>query len=313
MDTSIAQEIIECLPNDRTIFHYFKDKYSPILLKYIAGNGKKISEIKSSSFGKLLSKPIIKSVLAKSGDGEIAAHDFDNLWDQYSEPFILTIDTWGDEDWKYNQTSRPGVNLVLQLNFSGVHDQYYNKLIKPNNGETPFDYGGHPTNQSARNTLAWARIDLDLQNNEALIEEIQNDWLRIADRKHARFMRCISTCRAPRCYEFKGINGSFEELNEYVAKLNNYKRIWAEAMLAAAIWFIRDEIGINNIFYHTHETGSKLKHIDYRHPPKSLYTKLPKQFCFDTTEQIPIMLESNSASRRLLKKVKNKQWFYLEL
>ncbi|THB71671.1 MAG: hypothetical protein D6B28_06940 [Gammaproteobacteria bacterium] len=313
MDTLIAQEIIKCLPSGRTIFHYFKDRYSPILLKYIVGNGKKISEIKSSNFGKLLSKPIVKPVLAKSGNGEIAAQDFDNLWDQYSEPFILTLGTWGDDDWKYNQTSRPGVNLVLQLNFSGVHDEYYNKLIKPSSGTTPFDYGCHPTNKSARNTLAWARIDLDLQNNEALIEEIQNDWLRIADRKRARMMRYISNNRVPNRYEFQGINCSYQELNEYVAKLENYKRIWDEAMLAAAIWFIRDEIGITNIFYHTHETGSKLKHIDYAHPPKSIYTKLPKQFCFSETEQIPIMLESNSASRRLMKKIKYKQWYYLEL
>ncbi|MBT3027590.1 MAG: hypothetical protein KME48_10520 [Candidatus Thiodiazotropha sp. (ex Ctena orbiculata)] len=29
-----------------------------------------------------------------------------------------------------------------------------------------------------RETLAWARLDVDLERNEVLIEEVQSDWVR---------------------------------------------------------------------------------------------------------------------------------------
>ncbi len=44
-----------------------------------------------------------------------------------------------------------------------------------------FKYTGHPIHKT-RNSIAWARIDLDYLTGEVLIEEIQNDWLRQAKR-----------------------------------------------------------------------------------------------------------------------------------
>ena len=43
-----------------------------------------------------------------------------------------------------------------------------------------------------RETLAWARIDLDLVSSEALVEEIQSDWVRCANRLKRRLSRCGS-------------------------------------------------------------------------------------------------------------------------
>lgn len=41
-------------------------------------------------------------------------------------------------------------------------------------------YHGHPVRKDDVETLAWARIDLDFASNQALIEEIQSDWVKNA-------------------------------------------------------------------------------------------------------------------------------------
>ena len=38
----------------------------------------------------------------------------------------------------------------------------------------PFEWTSHPVHEGRHRTLAWARIDLDWESGEALIEEIQN-------------------------------------------------------------------------------------------------------------------------------------------
>ncbi len=314
METNTAKEIIECLPDDRTLFYYFKDRYCPVLLKYYAGQGKKISDIKSSRFSKLLNKPIAKKLLSNCGNGFISANDCDSLWDTKPDVFALTLSTWGGKDWKYHQTSRPGVNLVLQLNFSNKHDQIYKEKIKPCGNYKPFDCCSHPTNKGNRNTLAWARIDIDFNGDEALIEEIQNDWIRYAKWELEEMEEILrKRPNATPSEDLYGINGSYQQLKSYVDELNYYLKIWPEAMLTAAISFIKEEIGINNIYYHSFETGAKLKHIGYTKPPKSLYTKLPEQFCFTKTKTVPKMLETNSSTRRILKKIPSKEWYQLNL
>jgi hypothetical protein len=83
-------------------------------------------------------------------------------------------------------TSRRGFNLVLQLNFSSRHDEPYRKLVDPDDYR-PFELGGHPVAKGALHTLAWSRLDIDLNTGEALIEEIQTDWIREAlwERRYA--------------------------------------------------------------------------------------------------------------------------------
>lgn len=56
----------------------------------------------------------------------------------------------------------------------GVKFFYYQRLGCPG---SHFNYCGHPVSRQ-RNTLAWARLDLDLNSATALIEEIQSDWIR---------------------------------------------------------------------------------------------------------------------------------------
>lgn len=49
-----AKEIIECLPRDRTLFYYYKDRYAAWILESITQQGEKISDLKKSCYGGLL-------------------------------------------------------------------------------------------------------------------------------------------------------------------------------------------------------------------------------------------------------------------
>ncbi len=49
------------------------------------------------------------------------------------------------------------------------------------------------------------------------------------------------------------------------------------------MWFLRTELGIRRIFYHTFDSGVKLNRIAGTRPPRSLYTRLPSRFCFRET------------------------------
>jgi hypothetical protein len=68
-------------------------------------------------------------------------------------------------------------------------------------------------------------------------------------------------------------------------------------MLTAALDFLHREIGIHRVFYHTFETGRAFKGI-YRDPPRSLYTTLPRRFCFQPTREAPRMLMESKAWQR---------------
>ena len=52
MDQADIDEIIACLPTGRTLFPYFKDRYTLMLLSYFVGAGKPMRAIKQSPFGR---------------------------------------------------------------------------------------------------------------------------------------------------------------------------------------------------------------------------------------------------------------------
>ena len=316
MDKQLVNEIIDCLPKERTLFRYFKDRYALILLKHFIGDEMDIREIKNSRMASLLQKPVMREFLANIGSGKLTNADLKDFWlnDMYS--FVLTLDQWGGDNPAWDQTSRKGHNIVLQLNFSNQHDGAYVNLVKPRS-PSALNYYGHPVYKRkdvrfVRETLAWARIDLDFDTNEALIEEIQSDWVRegsslLHDAKHY----------SQRGYEsltWWNVEGHINDLVEYCEKvLKPYQDMWSEAMLAAAIEFIKSELGIKTIYYHTDTTGYRVKRINYDKPPKSLYQKLPKQFCFDKVGEAPEFLTQDKTFRRIYKKVENPAWFRMQL
>lgn len=269
-----VNQIIRRLPKGRTLFYYFRNRYSLMLLSYLVGNGMEKEEVKSSAFGKLLSKPIVREAVANHGKRFLTSEVFESAWPGDPECYLLTLGRWGGRPTLYGyQTSRAGFNLVLQLNFCSRHNRQYRSLIKPE-GEHPFEAWGHPIARQGFHTLAWSRIDIDVESGCALIEEIQNDWIRMAQ-----------------WYVERKLGG--ENARKYLGKvLKPHIAMWDEAMLTATVWFLREEIGIRRIFYHTYESGAQLKHIYGRLPPRSLYTTLPRKFCFQETGERPAFLRN---------------------
>lgn len=320
MKEAFVQEIIACLPKDRSLFYYFKDRYALMLLSHFVGDGKTIREIRESRMARLLHKPLMKPIIQEAGHGWLNRSMLESFWPQKYECYRLTLGQWGVRSQcrrLYDQTSRCGVNLVLRLNFSGKHNRQYEHLIVPSDYH-PFKCYSHPIERTRDHTLAWARIDMDFDQNEALIEEIQTDWIRFAVRAKAvvemvenggisRHQAVPNYVRCLRCEPKALIRYVSEILKPHIA-------VWDEAMLAASIWFLKEEIGIGNIFYHTYDSGARFKRISGQKPPKSLYTVLPRKFCFKETNAAPQFLahKKNKYIRKLLQH-KQTRFFILEI
>ena len=129
MDGTQLSEVLDELPRGRTLFPYFKDRYALMLLAYAVGEGVAVAELKRRRVGALLDRPPVREVLAQRGDGRLSAADLAAHWPERPEAFLLTVTVWGcsphsraaREAWW--QTSRPGWNIVLQLNFSTAYQQ----------------------------------------------------------------------------------------------------------------------------------------------------------------------------------------------
>ena len=304
MDAELAKEVIQCLPKHRTLFRYYKGHFANLLLSFVGEHYQTVSSLKNSPFQRLTTHPEVKAVLASRGDGRLNAADFMQVWHEPSYCFRLTVGCWEGLDSRYDQVSRRGLNLVLQLNFSNQHNELYKTLYKPTQPDV-FNYSGHPvasSNQGSNDeeTLAWARIDLDEGLNEALIEEIQSDWVREAKWEAARIERYKKRNLIASGYLSKANQQNrLRYLNEVMAP---YYTLWQEVMLAATLWFIFRELGIARIYTHTPEGGGLVKRIAYRQPPRSIYSTLPKRFCFQKCSDPPGFLATHTPYKRLAKK-----------
>lgn len=298
MTADEIDQIVACLPRGKTVFHYFADRYAVLLLGRLMREPTRVADLKRSSLDRLLRRPLVAELLRRCADGLVEPDLFRFAWAEPAEPYLLGLGRWGEErrhppPANYHQTSRPGLNLVLQLNTTSRHDRPCGRWVVPR-GDHPFVYPGHPVAiGTGRTTLAWARLDIALDDGEALIEEIQSDWVREAQ----QLMRNLASCRSDAerdaylrdCCE----SISLEGVRRYAATvLPFHARFWAEAMLTAAIWFLRDELGVRRIYFHTYDGGNRLKGLDACFaPPRSLYTDLPRRFCFAQTAEPPRLLE----------------------
>jgi len=227
---------------------------------------------------------------------------FDN-----SEPFVLTLGEWGcKKDWSWNQTSRPGSNLVLQLNLSRKWSKKFESLQK----ETANEYTGfhHPVSNSRSATLAWARMDMDFETDEVLIEEIQSDLFKDILSMH-NDAKLEQKEKSKTFYNWGATIRTDEFLNFSEAFIKQFGKSWQEAMLAASVYFVFEELGCSKIYYHSFETGNQMKNLDSCKPPKSLYTDLPKKFCFESIDSAPEFLSKEKRIRRKLKKLDGGRWF----
>ena len=283
MDKLEVQEIIDCLPRGRTPFYYFKDRYALMLMRLAFEKPVSKGDIREAGLGRLLEKPIVKAVMGARGSGVVAPEICDYFWPDDYRSYSLQLGWWGSQDRECDQISRGGYNLVLRLNFSLRHTGRYHHLVDPE-GNYPFENWSHPISRGKQRTLAWSRMDIDMRRGEALIEESQTDWLR--DALQAR-RRAEKYRRSIMLYGRRVMSANVIEYVDNV--LGPHMKVWDEAMLAATIWFLRAEIGVSRIYYHTHESGAALKRILYCKPPRSLYTALPKRFCFQPTDERPAM------------------------
>ncbi|MCW8876103.1 MAG: hypothetical protein OQJ89_10520 [Kangiellaceae bacterium] len=311
MNNRTLREVIECLTEGRKLVQYSEDAYAFYLLdKYCESNpGATVSQVKQSAFSKLMEKPEIKSIIAKSGKGKLSGDMFRHYYTLEPQEFVITLSSWGcKEDYRWDQTSRPGVNLVMQLNLTNQHDEILRDLKI--NGEE-FKFYSHPIHDS-KSSLSWARIDFDFDSGEALIEELQTDWIRrAAKHNHLARKHQLQGCST---YFVYGDEFNVVEMLQYTGELlNKYQKSWMEVTLFYAIELIKEEIGIGNIFYHSYETGAVVKNISGTLPPRSLYTQLPKKFCFTQCKEGPGFIMEDRKAKRRLKKAKNASWFKLAI
>ncbi len=312
MKKEILDETIACLPEERTLFHYFKGQYAYQLLSYASRKQSTVKAIKQSVYQRLLNQQDIKLLLAEQGSGELSPDLFQPIWKENSQPFVLTVDRWGNNNrWDY-QTTRKGCNLVLQLNFSEMHNRSYHRLVKPKD-DYIFNYSGHPVMDRRRRgryreTLAWSRIDLDMESGEALIEEIQSDWVR-------RVKSCLKGIKAGSTpWLLDWCQCSTDDFIIYAEKvLAPFYTLWAEAMLSSSIHFIFRELGIDRIYYHSHESGQKIKQVTGGVPPRSLYSDLPRKFCFQITDRDPEFIKKDRSFIRKKRSLKQVTWYKLEI
>lgn len=313
MDKKLLDEIIACLPKERTLFRYARNDYALMLLSRYVGKGMKITDLRRSPFGKLLEKPAIRNLMTDTGSGCVSGDLFDYVYVKGRQDFLLTVGRWNERQSRYNQTTRNNANLVLQLNFNSGHDQAFERFVDKED-DWYFGNFSHPILKKGersyyRNTMAWIRMDIKFDTDEVLIEEVQNDWLRDA---HDWLKDKQSDLKNSKSEQEK--KRLLLAISEYMEKtLAHYYLLWDEAAMSAAINFVIDELGIGNIYYHTFDTGNVLKGMWDSHPPRSLYTDLPRKFCFVLTNEAPRMFGKSTVAKRKLRKVSNPHWYQLKM
>lgn len=302
-----AREILAYLPKGKTLFAYERDHYCVMLARWLVEAGWSARAIRQSRFSRVLDKPRLKGFLNERGRLQLAAQDFVWLAPERPAQWRLTAATWGSEsDFQYFQISRPGRNIVLQLNFPHSHNAALAQLLDPTVSKA-FSNTYHPHSRR-ENTLAWARLDVDLESGSALIEEIQSDWIRRVEHR-ARYPRSLYNWLRRNCTgaEMPAYRDFALSLFRYQKRvLKPLARDWQEVMLAAALHFLIDELGVKNIYMHEFDSGNRLKCIDekYRLPPRSIYTTLPRKFCFQNGRPAPEFLVEALRHRRKSGKLK---------
>ncbi len=254
-----ATTLRDRLSIERRLFVYFPDRYALVRLARFVGNGMAVREVRASALGRMLDRPAVKQVVSRCG-GVLTAEALSYAWPGRVDTYSLSFGTW-----RVVQTTRKGFNLVVHLDLPKGWDRL---VVKDPGEERPvLGYHGHPHAEDAL-TFAWARVDLDLEHGEALIEEIQSDAAR------------------------DGRSGVMWSDSAKVLKRlpRSVYDTWADATLAATLEVLELELGIRTVWFHTHDGGRVAKSISGRAPPRSLYTDLPRRFGFVEVDEQPAMI-----------------------
>lgn len=274
----------QSLPPLPFLFDYGKDDFAFHLLARQVGRGTTIGKLKASPLARLLTK----AGSAAQPNGRIDQLDVSQaLAQRPKQSFPITARAWGDNpgpnfDRHYYQTARPGFNLVLQLNLPEPFWRDFRALCAPLERD-PYNFYFHPARKSGPPTLGWARIDLDWDTREALIEELQSDWVSsgILGREY-------------RGEEDPDLSGHKHNIRTYLNHvLPAVETLWPEALLWLCIHVLTQYFHINAIAIYDYETGNKTKAEDGDTVgPRSLYEALPKRFCFEKRAGAPRFLKA---------------------
>jgi hypothetical protein len=310
-------EIMACLPKGRTLFPYYRDRYAALLLAWAFPQPVTVAEVKQSRYAGLINKTVIRDAIARRGDGIIDHDMLAMIWADPCDQFLLTLGRWGGGERCWQQTSRAGFNLVLQVNLHDGYRRWFDKYV-PQDERWLFNNYGHPVLRERegrfyRPTLGWVRLDIDLHTGEVLLEEVQSDWLRDLrtlqswhSAKRAADQAADNACNS--------VDAEDAVVRAYCdIMLNRLGKIWSELLMAAALWFVREELGVRDVWFHTYDSGCELKRIKGDRPPKSLYTSLPRKFCYTATREPPRFLQRDKSFRRAVRGKPAPQWFHLQL
>lgn len=232
--------------------------------------------------------PLALADLDNTGTGRIADAAIMTALSPNCRTYPISLTGWavGARDTSWRQVSRSGGNLVVQVNFPEEHDFLFYRYLNTNTRKR-IEYENHPVRTTGTPTMAWVRLDICQDTGVALIEEVQSDWFRFVRASIRQLERAQPRTRHLR------------NLQSYEAQLlDQYGKGWAKVALLAALNFLRFELGIRDVFMHQPRTGAALKHIRSTQPPVSVYSKLPKAFCFQPSRDIPKFL-SKPCSKRL--------------
>ncbi|MEM9879357.1 MAG: hypothetical protein AAF862_08780 [Pseudomonadota bacterium] len=277
-------------------FLYSKGDYAFQLLHRQVGAGASARVLKSSGYRALLHQPRVQGAL--SGSGILDQGDCERAQHKGKEhAFPVSWRAWGrarKPAWqrRHHQMARPGLNLVLQLNLPHAHLRDFRALCGPKHRD-PFNHVHHPARRSGDVTLAWARLDLDLGTREALIEELQSDWINNAKDDYA--WGCIDDLN------YQAPEHRRDLYFKYVLK--EMQQLWAEALLSAALYMLCEILRLRHIYIYDYATGCGFKTGSVKHPvgPVSLYEKLPKAFCMEKREIVPDFLAEAFEDEDVLK------------
>lgn len=320
-DISLIRQV---LPETMT-FHHYPDRQSPWLLANAMPGDMPVRTLRQGPLARFLDRPLVKPVVAGCGGmlrqrdliavahagramqigglsaGALSALDiaYASTWRDYE----LSFASWGTgRDWAWEQVSRKGGNLVMQLGFPSEHaailGRHFSAPVRKD-----FEVASHPIRSTGRPTLAWVRMDVDLASGTALIEEVQSDWLRKVRRKTIRLRRISKRFeRAQRAYPQ---SRQLKTLESYEAGLRAaYAQDWAKFAMLATLTLLFDEFAVRDIWMHQPGPGAVLKNIHGTPPPRSLYTDLPKSFGFRPTHDVPAFLER--PCRKALKRLRQR-------
>ncbi len=294
------QAIRQALPEEM-VFPYYPDREAAWLLAQDHADDVSVAAVKAGRFGRFAARALVQPLLAAGGgiirqrdllalahaDKAVGMRDLsaaaqgalNHLFAVPWQDYVLSFDQWGTTGtWEWQQISRRGGTLVVQLGFPSDHAELMRQYLGSHDRKK-FEDCWHPVRQDGRPTLAWARLDLDTRAGVCLIEEVQSDWLRNADDTASEYEQNSPQSRSARVHR------------AYARALKQrYAKVWPRVLMLSVLVVARDQFGVRDFWMHQPEPGAILKGIDGLYPPRSLYTDLPRRFGFQAVDDAPVFL-----------------------